>query len=248
MNILLSGYHGRMGKEIRSLADAGYRNASVVCGVDVHIEGNEEVPCFPNFENADGNVDCVVDFSHHSVTPALLAFAVKHRLPLIIATTGHTEEEKAQILEAAKSIPLFFSYNYSLGIALLIETAKTVARAMPEADIEIVETHHDRKLDAPSGTALSIAEALQSVRPELFVHNGRRGHEKRDPKEIGIHAIRMGNIVGIHEVIIGTDTQTITLKHEAHDRKVLAEGALAAAEFLIGKPNGLYGMQDLLNL
>ena len=151
------------------------------------------------------------------------------------------------MIAAAEKIPLFFAANYSLGIALLIELAKKTAAAMPEAEIEIIEKHHDRKLDAPSGTALALAKAIQEVRPAAAINCGRSGQGKRTPDEIGIHAIRMGNIVGEHEVMIGTPNQTITLKHEAHDRALFAEGALAAAEFLCGKSAGLYDMQSLIS-
>ena len=155
--------------------------------------------------------------------------------------------EHPSITKAAESIPLFFAANYSLGIALLIELARKTAAAMPDAEIEIVEIHHDRKVDAPSGTALAIADAIRQIRPESTVHSGRSGMGKRTPEEIGIHAVRMGNVVGIHEVMIGTQNQTITLKHEAHSRALFAEGALAAADFLMGKPAGLYDMNSLLD-
>ena len=164
----------------------------------------------------------------------------------MIATTGQTDEERAAIEEAAKEIPIFFAANFSVGVALLIELAKKAAAAMPDAEIEIVEKHHDRKVDAPSGTALAIARALQTVRPNAEIVTGRSGFGKRTKEEIGVHAIRMGNIPGEHEVLIGTNNQTISLKHETHDRAVFAEGALAAAAFLQGKPAGLYDMQDLL--
>ena len=142
---------------------------------------------------------------------------------------------------------MFFAANFSLGVALLIDTARRVAAAMPDAEIEIIEKHHDRKLDAPSGTALAIANALCEVRPGATIVTGRSGYGKRTPEEIGIHAVRMGNIVGEHEVIIGTPNQTITLTHQAHDRALFAEGALAAAEFLCkGRPAGLYNMTDLV--
>ena len=134
----------------------------------------------------------------------------------------------------------------SLGIALLVELAKTAARSFPDADIEIVEKHHNRKLDAPSGTALLLANAVKEVREDARFVCGRAGQAKRTPEEIGIHAIRMGNIIGEHEVIVGTDTQTITLKHEAHSRSLFAEGALAAADFLIGKGAGLYDMKSMI--
>ena len=188
----------------------------------------------------------MIDFSHHSATEGLLAFVKKNHLPLVLATTGQTDEERAAILAASAEIPLFFASNYSLGVALLVELAKKAAAAMPDAEIEIIEMHHDRKIDAPSGTALTLAKALQEVRPGAEITCGRSGNAKRSKSEIGIQSVRMGNIVGVHEVMIGTNNQTITLKHEAHSRALFAEGALAAAEFLVGKPAGLYDMNSLV--
>ena len=185
-------------------------------------------------------------FSHFSVTDSLLAFCTANNLPLVLATTGHTETQKDAIKKAAAQIPIFYAANYSMGIALLIELAKKTASAFPEADIEIVETHHNRKADAPSGTALAIFDAIKEVRSKAVKKLGRGGMCKRTPEEIGIHAIRMGNITGIHEVIIGTQNQTITLKHEAHSRALFAEGALAAAEYIISKGPGLYSMKNLI--
>jgi 4-hydroxy-tetrahydrodipicolinate reductase len=208
---------------------------------------NCTLPCAPDFEHAETDVDCVVDFSHHSTTEALLAFGKQHKLPLVIATTGQTDEERAAIEAAAKEIPIFFAANFSVGVALLIELAKKAAAAMPDAEIEIIEKHHDRKVDAPSGTALAIARAIQTVRPEATLALGRSGMGKRTKEEIGIHAVRMGNLAGEHEVLIGTNNQTITLKHETHSRALFAEGALAAAQFLIGKPAGLYDMNSMLS-
>ena len=247
MKILLNGYRGFMGREVAKLCEAGYRGASLGIGVDVSADGSDAfcVASLSEVKNAK-EIDCVVDFSHHSCAPALLDFCVENGLAAVIATTGHTPEEKAAVLAAAEKIPVFYSGNMSLGIALLIELAKTAAKTMPEAEIEIVEAHHNRKLDAPSGTALMIADAITQVRPEAYAHSGRTGQGKRDSKEIGIHSLRMGNVVGIHEVIVATENQTITLKHEAHNRALFAEGALAAAEFLCGKGAGLYTMNDIV--
>lgn len=247
MKILLSGICGHMGKEVEKLANSGYRGAVLTAGVDFRNDGSASVPCAESFNTACTDVDCIIDFSHHSCTDVLLEFAVKNNLPLVLATTGQTDEERAAIIEASKKIPLFFAANYSLGIALLIELAKQAAAAMPDAEIEIVEKHHDRKLDAPSGTALAIAEAIKNVRPRAYTNCGRSGIGKRQENEIGIHSVRMGNIVGEHEVIIGTQNQIITLKHEAFSRALFAEGAIAAADFLIGKPAGLYDMKSILN-
>ena len=247
MRILLSGLGGHMGAEVAKLCAEGYRGAELVAGVDYMNQDGAAVPCAPNFESACTDVDCIVDFSHHSCTKDLLAFAVKNRLPLVIATTGQSDEERAAIEEAAKEIPLFFAANFSVGVALLIEMAKKVAAAMPDAEIEIIEKHHDRKVDAPSGTALAIARAIQTVRPAAAIVTGRSGFGKRTKEEIGIHAIRMGNLAGEHEVLIGTNNQTITLKHETHSRALFAEGALAAAEFLCGKGAGFYDMHSMLS-
>jgi len=246
MKLLISGLCGHMGAEVAKLAQAGYRGGELVAGVDAFASDAAPVPCAKTFAEAETDVDCIIDFSHHSCTGDLLDFAVRHNLPLVLATTGQTEEERAAIEAASEQIPLFFAANYSLGVALLIELAKKAAAAMPDAEIEIVEKHHDRKLDAPSGTALAIADAICAVRPQAVPVTGRSGHQKRAPEEIGIHAIRMGNIVGEHEVLIGTQNETITLKHEAHSRALFAEGALAAAQFLCDKPAGLYDMKSLV--
>ena len=149
-------------------------------------------------------------------------------------------------MRTVSSDKIFFSANMSLGIALLVELAKKTAAAMPDAQIEIIEKHHDRKLDAPSGTALMLCDAIQEVRPQAYPACGRSGHGKRTDQEIGVHSIRMGNIVGVHEVIIGTPNQTLTLRHDAHDRALFAEGALSAVSFLAGKPAGLYTMRDIV--
>ncbi len=243
----MNGRCGFMGREIASLCEKGYRGASLAVGVDPSAaEGDADcVRSLDALASAEG-MDCAVDFSHHSCVKDLLDFCRKNGLAAVIATTGHTPEEREAIFSAAKEIPVFYSGNMSLGVALLIELAKITARTMQGAEIEIVETHHNRKVDAPSGTALMIADAITSVRPETYAHTGRTGQGKRDPREIGIHSLRMGNVVGIHEVLVSTESQTITLRHEAHTRALFAEGALAAAEFLIGKPAGLYTMNDIV--
>ena len=251
MNILLSGINGSMGKEVVKIIN-NTEGLNLVGGVDVNATDEFNVPCVKTFAEANEkilkicDVDCIIDFSHHLATNDLIAFAVENKLPLVLATTGQTEEEKQTILNASKYIPLFFSANYSLGVALLVELAKKTASAFPDAEIEIIEKHHNRKVDAPSGTALMIADAIKTVRPNSYVHNGRSGQGKREKDEIGIHAIRMGNIVGEHEVIVGTQNQQITLKHEAFSRSLFAEGAISATKFLVGKPVGHYTMQDIV--
>ena len=246
MKILICGVGGRMGREVAKLALDGMRGAVPVAGFDVLPVDTREFPTYTDWNTVTEVPDCIIDFSHHAGTEALLAYATAKKLPVVLATTGHTEEETEAIRRASEVIPIFHSANMSLGIALLVELAKTAAKAFPEADIEIVEKHHNRKLDAPSGTALLLARELQEVREDATLICGRSGQAKRERNEIGIHAVRMGNIVGEHEVIIGTDTQTVTLKHEAHSRALFAEGAIAAADFLIGKPAGLYDMKRMI--
>ena len=188
----------------------------------------------------------MIDFSTLVLAFPRLAYCIGRKLPAGICTTGQTEEEKEAIRSAAKHIPIFFSANMSVGIAVLIRMAKDAAKAFPDADIEIVEMHHNRKLDVPSGTALMIANELKQVRRDAELCVGRHEAGKRKPNEIGIHSIRAGNEIGTHEVIIATESQVLTLKHEARDRALFAEGAIAAAEFLFGKEPGLYQMEDLL--
>ena len=246
MNVLICGVGGRMGREVAKLTLDGVRGSVPVAGFDVLPVDTRDFPTYTDWDAVDVDVDCIIDFSHHSATEALLAYACKQNIPVVLATTGHTEEEKQLILEASKKIALFHSANMSLGVALLVELAKTAAKTFPDADIEIIEKHHNRKLDAPSGTALLLANAIKEVREKAQFIFGRSGQAKRATEEIGIHAIRMGNIIGEHEVIVGTDTQTITLKHEAHSRALFAEGAIAAADFLVGKPVGLYDMKSMI--
>ncbi len=246
MNILINGILGQMGREVAALCERGYRGAALAAGVDVNAQSTEGV--YSSWGNiAVSGIDCIIDFSHHSAVGALLDFAVTNSVPTVIATTGHTDGELADIHRAARYIPIFFSANMSLGVALLVELARTAALAMPDAEVEIIEKHHDKKIDAPSGTALMIAKAIRDIRPEAYVNSGRCGLSRRTQSEIGIHAVRIGNMVGQHEVLIGTQNQTITLKHEAHSRILFAEGALAAAEFIIGCDVGLYDMKSLVS-
>lgn len=241
MKVILNGAAGRMGREILALIEKGARGAELAFAADREGTGYMPISTF------DGAADIIIDFSHHSATTELCEYAVKKNIPIILCTTGQTEDELAAIDAASKKIPVFRSGNMSVGIALLVELAKKTAAAMPDADIEIIESHHNRKEDAPSGTALMIAEGIREARGQVPYKFGRSGHDKRNPGEIGIHAVRAGNIVGIHEVLVCTDTQSITLKHEAYSRALFAEGAVAAAEYLynIKKP-GVYNMYDML--
>lgn len=239
MRAVVCGAGGAMGTLICQLL--GSRLAGKV-SLD---EKNGAVKTFAQLQ-ANG-VDMLIDFSHHTAIADVVEYALSRRCALVVGTTGHTEEEKQLIWDAAEQIPVFYSGNVSLGIAVLCDLAKQAAACFPEADIEIVEVHHTRKVDAPSGTALMLADAIRQVRPEAKPNCGRAGEGKRTKEEIGISSLRMGNVVGIHEVHICTPNQALTLRHEAFSRDMLAEGAVAAAEFLQGKPAGLYDMHSLLS-
>jgi len=239
MNIIIHGSTGRMGRKLQELL-AGNSAHTMVAAV------SPEEDVLKTLNDYQGPADLIIDFSFHGAVYDLMDYAEAKKLPVVVATTGHTAEEKARIAEAAKSIPVFYSGNMSVGVALLVRLAKLTAQTFPNAEIEIIETHHDQKLDAPSGTALMIADGIKSVKPEATYNLGRSGQAKRTKEEIGIHAIRIGNVVGVHEVIVSTGTQTITLKHEAHDRMLFAEGAVAAGEYLVGQNAGLYNMETML--
>ena len=239
MRAVLCGANGAMGKLIRDIL------GDEIVGL-VSIDGENGVA--RTFEEL-GSLDCdtVIDFSHHSAIADVLAYAEKAGCAAVIGTTGHTPEEKALITAAAEKIPVFFSGNVSLGIAVLCRLAKEAAAYFPDADIEIVEVHHTRKVDAPSGTAHMLFHAIKEVRPNAYENCGRSGEGKRTKDEIGVHALRLGNVVGIHEVHIHTGNQSLTLKHESGSRAMLADGAVAAARFMEGKAKGFYNMEDILN-
>ena len=238
MRAVLCGANGAMGKLIQGLM------GDEIVG-RVSIDGENGVP--KTFgEMGEVDADVVIDFSHHSAAPEVIAWAKAKGCAAEIGTTGHTPEEKQIILDAAKEIPVFFSGNMSLGIAVLCKLAKQAAACFPEADIEIVEIHHNRKVDAPSGTARMLFEAVKEARPEATEHCGRAGEGKRAQNEVGISSLRMGNVVGVHEVHICTGNQSLTLRHEAQSREMLAEGAVDAARFMVGKGAGLYNMENIL--
>ena len=242
MNIIIHGSTGRMGQNLIRAA----KNHTVAAAVSVDQETCAAENKYHSLPEFTGAADLIIDFSHHTAIGAVLDYAEARKLPVVIGTTGHTPEEKARIAEAAKSVPVFHSGNMSVGVALLVQLAKQTAKAFPDADIEIIETHHNQKLDVPSGTALMLADGIKSVKEGAVYNIGRPENGKRTKEEIGIHAIRLGNVVGIHEVLVSTGTQTITLKHEAHDRMLFAEGAITAAEYLVGQEPGLYNMETML--
>lgn len=242
MKIMIIGAAGRMGKELITLVRNGYAGTDAYVGIDAYSDDYPHAPA-----DCGQSVDVIVDFSHMSATDTVLDYAVATGTPCVIGTTGHTQEQLAHIQAAAKHVPVFHSGNMSVGIAVLLQLAKQTARAFPDADIEIIEVHHKHKADAPSGTALMLANAICEVRPDAKKVLGRSGQGKREPQDIGISAVRMGNVVGEHKVCICTESQTIVLEHKAHTRALFAEGALTAAAYIANKTPGLYNMQIMLD-
>ena len=239
MKAVICGANGAMGKLIQARLEGN------IAGL-VSLDGENGVPkTFAELGKVEADV--LIDFSHHTAIADVLAYAKEIGCAAVIGTTGHTPEEKAMIYAAAEEIPVFFTGNTSMGIAVLCRLAKEAAKFFPDADIEIVEVHHNRKVDAPSGTALMLFNAIKEVRPNATPNCGRAGEGKRTKDEIGISALRMGSVVGVHEVHIHTGTQHLTLKHEAVTRAMLADGAVAAARFMEGKGKGLYNMENMLN-
>lgn len=245
MKIVISGALGYMGREVAAQAKA--TGVEIVAGVDI-TDGTADFPLYHSYEQCPA-ADVVIDFSTWKPGADLLTWAVQHRVPAVIATTGLSEEQLSAIDEAAKVIPIFRSGNMSLGIAVLQALTKKAAAILGDAfDVEIVETHHHRKADAPSGTALMLLDAVKegsvSAREAVF---GRHGRDcKRQPQEIGVHALRGGTVTGEHEVCFFGTSERIKISHSAENRGVFAAGALRAAEFLVRQKPGLYSMADVV--
>ena len=249
-NMILCGCGGKMGGAIVKAAEGS--EIRIVAGVDINADAVAPAcnfPVYPSISDFPGKADVIVDFSHHTALPSLLRYAEATQTPVVVATTGHTEDERALMQNSAQQVAVFFSGNMSIGINLLIELARNAAKTLGEKfDVEIVEKHHNQKLDAPSGTALMIADALREEREETeYVYDRHSVRAKMEPKEIGIHSIRGGTIVGEHEVIFAGSNELITLSHTATSREIFANGALRAASYLAKKGPGLYNMSDLIN-
>ena len=248
--ILIHGCGGAMGRMVARLA-ADEDNVQVVAGVDSREAEGLAFPFYKSVADVKEEADVVIDFSVSEATDALLDACVAKKLPLVLCTTGLSDAQTAHMMEASKEIAVLKSANMSLGVNLLLKVIGDITPVLREAgfDIEIVEQHHRRKVDAPSGTALALADAAKEAVKDAslsytFDRSGRR--QPRETNEIGISAVRGGTIVGEHDVIFAGEDEVITLKHSAHSRAVFAKGALAAAAFLNGKPAGFYGMQDVI--
>ena len=248
VNIMLCGCRGKMGHVVADCV-AAREDCRIIAGIDVSDGPEPGFPVYHTPAEAAEKPDVIVDYSHPSSLEGLLSFALAGRIPLVIATTGYSGEQIAAIEAASKEVPVFFTANMSLGINLLAELARKAAQILGgQFDIEIVEKHHNRKLDAPSGTALMLADAINDELGggETYVYDRHSVRRKRDPKEIGLHSVRGGTIVGEHEIIFAGRDEVITLSHSAASREVFAVGAVNAAVFMKGKAPGLYRMSDLI--
>ena len=253
IQILLNGCNGRMGKAIQNIV-ASREDMQIVAGVDIQVDesnltAKNGFPVFEKMTDAEVSADIIVDYSHHTTVNAITEAAIERKIPLVIATTGHTDEEKELIFQTAKQIPVFYTGNMSIGINLLMALSKKAAAALgSDFNIEIIEKHHNKKLDAPSGTALMLADAVASVTDydAEYVYDRHSVRRPRAINEIGIHSVRGGNIVGEHEVLFAGENETIVLSHSALSRDLFANGTVRAIEFMIGKPAGHYAMSDCM--
>jgi len=252
MKIMLIGYNGKMGRAIIEAAGKS-EEFNIVVGIDINPAAiNVTFPVFLSPADYNEKVDVIIEFYHHSAVDSHLEYAYKQKTPIVIATTGHTPEQINLIKSYSEKIAIFKSANMSIGANLVAELAKKTAIMLKnDFDIEIIEKHHNQKIDAPSGTALMIADEISSVfddseKPE-YIYDRHNIRKARGKKEIGIHAVRGGTIIGEHEVIFAGTNELISISHSALSKEMFANGALAAARFLYGKAPGLYTMKELIN-
>ena len=245
-DIIIQGIYGRMGRALVEKIGAR-EDCRIVAGVDREAGRVGEIPVYAGFDALPCK-GVIIDFSSPAGAVAAAQYGAANGLPCVICSTCLSREDEAALEAASTRTPIFRSANMSVGVNVLIELARQATKILGgEFDIEIVEKHHHNKLDAPSGTALMLFNSLKEVRPNAWANCGRSGEGKRTKEEIGISALRMGSVVGMHEVILHTGTQQLTLRHEAVTRAMLADGAVDAARFLLGKPVGLYNMESILN-
>jgi len=248
INVLVNGCNGRMGKEVINQMSE-YPNMFLSCGFDINDEGLNTYPVYKKIEDIKSPVDVIIDFSTPVSTLNILEFALKNKIPIVIATTGFSGEEKEKIKKASKTIPIFQSANMSFNINLMSKIIAGLAPIFKDSDIEIIETHHNNKKDAPSGTALFLADSInKSLNNEMiYTFDRHLSNKKRNKNEIGFSSIRGGNIVGTHTVKFFGAHETFEITHTSYSRSVFANGALKAAEFLVTEPRGFYNMNNLIN-
>ena len=248
LKAILVGASGKMGGFITDCA-ANDTEIEIVAGVD-KVNIGQKYPIFSDFESLSVKADVIIDFSNVALLDSLLAYATKNNTPVVIATTGYSAEQIEKIKAAAKNIPVFFTFNMSIGVNLLCSLAKKAASVLgSDFDVEIIEKHHNLKIDAPSGTALMLANAVNSQFDDSYNYEYDRHSKraKRPKNEIGIHSVRGGTIVGEHDVIFAGRDEVITLSHSATSKEVFAVGAIRAAKFIASKSSGLYDMNDIMS-
>lgn len=249
VNVIMHGCNGRMGQIISGLTAAD-EEIEIVAGIDAFDEGKNAYPVFSDIRKCDVEADAVIDFSTAAAVDGLLDYCIEKNLPCVLCTTGLSEEQLAKVKDASTKIAVLKSANMSLGINMLLKVLKEAASILSPAgfDIEIVEKHHNQKLDAPSGTALALADSMKEELEDgyEYVYDRSTKREKRGQKEIGISAVRGGTIVGDHDVIFAGADEVITFSHRAYSRAVFGKGAIQAAKFLAGKPAGMYDMSNVI--
>lgn len=246
IKILINGICGKMGSEVAKLISQE-KEISLLGGLDSHVNSKVTYPIFSSIDSLLEPPDVIIDFSTPEATISILPYCVLHSIPIVIATTGFTREQQNKISNTSLQIPVFQSSNMSYEITLVSQIISELSQKLSEADIEIVETHHNQKKDSPSGTALLLADSINSNGTYTYEFNRTQKCEKRTPKEIGFSSIRGGNIVGEHSVFFFSPNETLEIKHIAHARTVFAEGAIKAAKFLINQKAGFYSMKNLIS-
>ncbi len=250
VKMIMHGCNGAMGRTITELV-AAQKDILIVAGVDKNLEFKQDYPVYNSLEEVKEEADVIVDFASATAVDHLLDYCVKKKMPVVLCTTGLSKEQVEKISETAKETAVLRSANMSLGINLLLKLVKEAAKtlAVSDFDIEIVEKHHNQKLDAPSGTALALADSInEALNNEYhYEYDRSKRHEKRDEKEIGISAVRGGSIVGEHDVIFAGKDEVVTFSHTAYSKAIFGKGAIEAAKFLAGKPAGLYNMSDVID-
>lgn len=249
VRMIMHGCNGAMGQVISSIA-AEKEGIQIVAGIDMNPEQKNDYPVFATLEECDVEADVIVDFTAASAVDHLLDYCVDKKMPVVLCSTGLSEAQIEKVKESAKETAVLRSANMSLGVNLLLKLVKEAAQVLAAADfdIEILEKHHNKKLDAPSGTALALADSINEAMDNQYhyVYDRSTHHERRDKKELGISAVRGGSIVGQHDVIFAGQDEVITFNHTAYSKAIFAKGAVSAAEFLAGKPAGLYTMADVI--
>ena len=247
MKVIINGYSGTMGQVLTKCV-LDDEELILVAGVSPkHHDVNNQFNTYSSFAEVKEDADVVIDFSNPLALDDILDYCLKTKTPVVLATTGYNDEEMEKIYQASKQIPVFLSFNMSLGVNILLKLVKEAAKNLNNFDIEIIEKHHNKKVDSPSGTAVMIANAVKEIREQSEFIYGRHGRTgKRQQNEVGIHAVRGGTIVGEHSAIFAGNDEILEINHSARSKNVFAEGAIAAAKYLVNQQPGFYNMDDML--